>query len=211
MIFYILGVLVQEEKTMNLDLCMRRVEDAISYAETEGNITAYNWNEALAEKTVVAFGTGKFFEDTHERLFKMVDVQYLCDNNSEKWGKELYGRRCISPEQLKELDNIFVIIVMGDCRYVMKQLKEMGICSMHIGELHFSHYEKGKDCRWLRDAVPQIQKTLGLLADDRSRDIWTNVFCNKIYLSATDINYDKFAEGGEYFQNGYWSWSCVKI
>ena len=29
----------------------------------DGNVTAYNWNETLKEKTVVAFGLGKFFRE----------------------------------------------------------------------------------------------------------------------------------------------------
>ena len=75
------------------------------------------------EKVVVAFGLGKFFRDTYERLFQMVDVKYVCDNDSTKWGKEFYGKKCISPSELSQIENVFVIIVMGDCRSVMKQLQ----------------------------------------------------------------------------------------
>ena len=35
---------------------------------------------------------------------------------------------------------------MGDCRNVIKQLKQYSILSMPITELHFSNYKKGYDC-----------------------------------------------------------------
>lgn len=183
---------------------MTQIEESIEYACVDGHITAYNWNETLADRTVVAFGTGKFFRDTHERLFRMVDVQYVCDNNSEKWGQTFYGKKCISPNELVNLQNVFVIIVLGDCRSVMQQLRNMNIESIHISEMHFSNYEKGKDCAWLKVALPKIEKALELFQDDRSRYIFTSVFCNKIYLSATKNPYGSFSESGEYFENGFW-------
>ena len=190
---------------MNSDKCINRIREAILYAESEKYVTAYNWNETLKEKTVVAFGLGKFFKDTQERLFQMVDVKYLCDNDSEKWGKYFYGKKCISPAELGELSNVFVIIVLGDCRNVMKQLQEMNIPSIHISEMHFSGYVKGSNCGWIKEALPKMEKALKLLADDSSREIFTNVFCNKIYLSNSNTPYESFAEGGEYFENEFWS------
>ena len=108
---------------MKLENYMDIIKEAISYAEKEGIVTAYNWNETLKEKVVVAFGLGKFFRDTYERLFQMVDVKYVCDNDSTKWGKEFYGKKCISPSELSQIENVFVIIVMGDCRSAMKHLQ----------------------------------------------------------------------------------------
>lgn len=71
--------------------------------------------------------------------------------------------------------------------------------------MHFSHYEKGRDCGWLKNALPDISSALECLADDRSRKIAAQIFCNKIYLSKSKTLYESFAEGGEYFQNGCWN------
>lgn len=192
------------ENNVDLKRCLIQIEEAIEYASADGHVTAYNWNEALSDKTVVVFGTGKFFEDTHERLFRMVNVEYVCDNNKEKWGKVFYGKECIPPYQLANLRNAFVIIVLGDCRGVMQQLRNMHIDSIHVLEMYFSNYEKGKSCAWLRDALPPIERALKLFQNDRSRYIFTNVFCNKIYLSSTKNPYETFSETGEYFENGFW-------
>lgn len=70
----------------NFSFCMQKIKEGIQYAGEPGHVTNYNWKESLRTKTVVAFGLGKFMEDTHERLFSMLDIQYLCDNNKSLWG-----------------------------------------------------------------------------------------------------------------------------
>ena len=80
---------------MNVRECMNKIKEAVVSAQLGETITAYNWNEYFKNKNVVAFGLGKFFEDTHERLFKKVDVAMLCDNNPEKWGNTYYGKKFI--------------------------------------------------------------------------------------------------------------------
>lgn len=189
---------------MNTERYMEKIKTAISYAAEEREVTAYNWNETLKERNVVAFGTGKFFEDTHERLFGMVDIKAVCDNAPEKWGQQFYGKKCISPNELKCIENVFVIIVLGSCMAVAEQMRDLGIPYIHISEMHFSNYEKGKSCMWLNKSLEDIQSVLEYLKDDTSREVFTNVFCNKIYLSKTKTPYDTFAQSGEYFENGCW-------
>lgn len=62
------------------------------------------------------------------------------------------GRKVLVSKS-KKIDNLFTIVVMGDCRNVIKQLKQYSILSMPITELHFSNYKKGYDCTWLRDSI----------------------------------------------------------
>lgn len=100
-----------------------------------------------------------------------------------------------------------MIIVMGNPLAVMEQLKQRGIEYIHISELHFSYYEKGTDATWLTDSKAKIENALALLEDDKSREIFTKVFCNKIYLSHVQHEYRSFHDGGEYFENGLWSLS----
>lgn len=193
---------------MEIKSYVKTMQEAITYAKKRGNVTAYNWNEALKEKVVVAFGLGKFFQDTHERLFKMVNIQYVCDNDRTKWGEYFNGKKCISPSELSQIENVFVIIVLGDCRTVMKQLQGMGISSIHISEMHFSDYERGISCEWLENALPNIEKALEVLDDEESREVFTKVFCNKLYLSNTEFPYQTFRSGGEYFENECWALTC---
>lgn len=186
---------------------MNKICEAIEYAQRDGVVTAYNWNETLKNKNVIAFGVGQFFSDTHNRLFEKVDIKYVCDNDRAKWGKEFFGKVCISPSELKTIEDVFVITVMDDGREVEKQLKEMEVESMPITELHFSAYEKGIDCTWLKKALPLIEKAIECLDDDKSKEIFTKVFLNKIYLSKYAERYSDFAEGGDYFYNEFWKLS----
>lgn len=73
----------------NFVACMEKINEAIQYASMEDHVTNYNWKETLSSRIVVAFGLGKFMEDTHERLFSMLNVQYLSDNNKSLWGVQI--------------------------------------------------------------------------------------------------------------------------
>ncbi len=180
---------------------IEKVTKAIEFAKKR-KPNVYNWNDTFKKHTVVAFGLGKFFEDTHERLFGMCNVAYVSDNDEEKWKHVYYGKECIEPEKIKELENPFVIAVVGNYIPLREQMRAMNIPIMHIYDLYFSNYEKGENVEWLEKELPNIKKAIELLADDQSRDVFTNIFCNKIYGSGTEIDYETFATSGEYFNTG---------
>lgn len=183
---------------------MEQIISAVDYAK-QGHVNVYNWNETLNKHTVVAFGLGKFFEDTHDRLFNMCKISYVSDNNEAKWGCEFYGKKCISPEEIKELDSPFVIAVVGNYNPIREQMRAFSIPVMHISEMHFSNYIKGVETKWIENELPNIREAINLLEDDKSREVLSNVFCNKIYGSETKTDYEKFAVDGEYFANGCWA------
>lgn len=182
------------------------IEAAIDYAKKE-KPNVYNWNETLKKYTVVAFGLGKFFEDTHNRLFDMCEIAYVSDNNYAKWGgvQSPYGKKYIKPEEIPNLTNPFVIAVVGNYIPIREQMRAMQIPVLHISEMHFSNYIRGTKTDWLEKEIPNIKDALKLFTDDRSRDIFTNIFCNKIYGSKSKADYETFASDGEYFRNGNWA------
>ncbi|MCI9229372.1 MAG: hypothetical protein HFG86_15385 [Dorea sp.] len=61
---------------------------------------------------------------------------------------------------------------------------------LHISEMHFSNYIRGTKTDWLEKEIPNIKESLKLFTDDRSRDIFTNIFCNKIYGSKSKADYE---------------------
>lgn len=87
--------------------------------------------------TVVLFGAGKFFDENRKRLRDGFGVEYVVDNDPLKWGKVFEnGIRCISPEELCKMENVFVIIttfLKADTLKIEKQLRNMGI--MHYDSL----------------------------------------------------------------------------
>jgi len=189
---------------------MQQILDAIEYAKNE-HINVYNWKETIHKYTVVSFGLGKFFEDTYKRLFKMCSVEYVCDNNTEKHGKYFYGKKCISPDDLVKLNNPFVIVVMGSYSPVRDQLRELNIPCMYISEMHFIEYQKGKCTAWLDKEKKNISKAIGILEDEESVNVFTNIFCNKIYGSLNSFDYENFIIDGDYFETGLFSLTKKEI
>ncbi|NLK73097.1 MAG: FkbM family methyltransferase [Clostridiales bacterium] len=199
---------MSDEKYLDLIL------SAIENAKNEEECNVYNWRDTLKKKNVCAFGLGKFFDDTHERLFKMCDVKYLCDNDHykvhhfseiEKFQK--MGIKCIYPHQLKEINDIFVIAVVGNYEPIRKQMEQIGIDSIHITEMHFKDYSKGIGNGWLTAALPQIKEALSLLSDEKSKEVFTSVFCNKISRKKSISSYEELFSEGEYFKTGIFTLS----
>lgn len=196
-----------EVNAVSIHSDVQRISDTIECVKRYQNVNVFNWNETLKNKTVVAFGLGKFFKDTHERLYRMCDIAYLCDNNPDYWGKEFYGCKCISLNDLKKIENVFVIAVVGNYTPIRIQMEDMGIESMHISEMHFEYYLKGNDLKWIENALPSIEYVLKKLQDDKSRLLFTEIICKKLGARYSDYSYEKLVTGGEYFHQGIWKLS----
>lgn len=80
-------------------------------------------------ETVCVFGLGKLFRDHffQEYWHEGMGVSVLADNNPDMHGKEIEGIRCIAPEQLKEFQNLLVVVFVKNAEGIIAQLKEMGI------------------------------------------------------------------------------------
>lgn len=83
------------------------------------------------EPVYVGWGMGSCFKDNINTILKKCDMKYICDNNSEWWGKSvLHSIKCISPEELYSMYNIFVIIIVDNIMAVAEienELEIMGI------------------------------------------------------------------------------------
>ncbi|WP_051671498.1 polysaccharide pyruvyl transferase family protein [Oribacterium sp. P6A1] len=110
--------------------------------------------------TYVAFGVGQFFHSFLERLDTIIGIEFFCDNDSRKWGQYLMGddRVCISPEDLKKINDPMVIICSAkdnSVRDIGKQLEEQGIPYISAKSFLHQHEIKNHSVEW-----PQkIQKT----------------------------------------------------
>lgn len=80
---------------------------------------------------LILWGTGTFYQRYVSLVQYITDVSYVCDNNASNWGKAMYGGvKCISPEQLMKLQNVFVVLMVGDeemRKEIEQQLISMGI------------------------------------------------------------------------------------
>ncbi len=87
-------------------------------------------------KQVVLWGTGYCFMKNLSKIEKYCHVQYVCDNNQAKWGREILPDiHCISPQELSAMRDIFVVIMVEDIKIafsIANQLLDMNIQSFDI-------------------------------------------------------------------------------
>lgn len=90
-------------------------------------------------ENICVFGLGKLFWNNffHHKWNEVLGQTCYCDNSPELWGKEIEGTKCVSPAQLKELENLLVVTHITEDEGVRRQLKEIGIENIvNIRELY---------------------------------------------------------------------------
>lgn len=182
-----------------------RLNKAVDYAiKTHYQIheRAIEVQEALySHKNVCIFGTGEFFEDCadqeHVRRF-----EYVGDNDPKRWGKFFKGRKCLSPQEIAEMDDIAVLIMIGEWRPVYKQLSDMGIecypmdwCVLNVYDAHYGD-------EWFEEKRKEIVDSVDLFEDDASREIYVEAICNRIAPPVATKIFNEIKTPGEYFETG---------
>lgn len=81
-----------------------------------------------AEKKTVIFGAG----ENGIRLLEIMkelgrSADFFCDNSQEKAGKSIQGVRCISYEELKQIENLMVFVSPSHAGSIYRQLERDGI------------------------------------------------------------------------------------
>jgi len=92
---------------------------------------------------MVVFGLGVQFQDCYPQLVLALgrEPDFLCDNAQEKWGRQFFGRTCISPADLAGLGkNISVVITIRRYEDVFRQLRALGIQNIFV-----ACYDQGYD------------------------------------------------------------------
>lgn len=81
-------------------------------------------------KHVCLFGIGTLLNDCFNQLVLFLgrEPDFFCDNAQEKWGKDFFGKKCISPFELGKLSKeTVVIITVKNYEDIYEQLTSMGI------------------------------------------------------------------------------------
>ncbi|NFU04236.1 TIGR00180 family glycosyltransferase, partial [Clostridium botulinum] len=89
---------------------------------------------ALRKEKLILFGASKMGETVYSLLKDGYDIDYFCDNDKNKWGKELCGLKIISPEYLskEEFKHSNIIITSMYYKEISKQLNRSGIYNYKI-------------------------------------------------------------------------------
>ncbi|MBN7573061.1 hypothetical protein C1H57_00400 [Clostridium sp. 2-1] len=188
---------------MNLNFYERKIKDAIRDATNTGSFDKRN---ILRNSNYICiFGVGKFFEEAYEQYFlnRDIKVDYLCDNNPNKWGKEYKGIKCISPDELKKLKNVVVIPLIGDLRGVQEQLDDMKIRHINPFALFFDMIVNlPMDREWFVNNSNKFLEVYNIIDDDKSKRIYADVISNRIGEKCLLNDYEEIYSDGEYFDHG---------
>lgn len=136
-------------------------------------------------KVFVAFGIGINFYSFVERLDQICRVSMFCDNNSNKWGQHLMGdqRVCISPEELPNMKDPFVIIMAEyekSIQDIEKQCDEYGIPHQRVRDFIEKENLKSVECHWpQRIQQKRIHKFIELLIHGTTE---CNFHCEYCYV-----------------------------
>ena len=87
-------------------------------------------NRINTAKYVCLFGLGALIDDCYDQIVLSLgkEPDFFCDNNSEKWGEEFYGKKCLSPDELERIaDDTVVLITVKNFESIYKQLVDIGI------------------------------------------------------------------------------------
>lgn len=194
----------------------KQLESAVAYAVETGSFHKMNLIERAAH--VCVYGLGKYFEDAfiRQNVRERFQVDLLCDGNYEKVQSivnraEYVGLRGISFEELRSIERVFVIVMLGDPTDALEQLgKAVGKenCAAYndvaLDDV-VSREEKYRNTGYFEEQQSSIFEVLHLLDDDKSKEIYVNAICNRIAPQYSRMSYAEMYQEPQYFPQDVFS------
>ena len=88
----------------------------------------------------VLFGSGVFF-NTHVKVIGNYNaIRYVADNDDQKWCSNICGLKCISPEELRSLHDILVVITVLDDK--TRRSIEAQLDMLEVNHVYFKEWER---------------------------------------------------------------------
>lgn len=152
-----------------------RVRERVATLLAQGR----DYRQVLVERTqpyrfVVLYGCGSIFREVVPTWNAQVDraIDFCCDSDSAKWGREFCGLSCISPEELASIaEQSAVLLTMEDLQPAATMLQSRGVPFVDVV------HKNALDIAGFLFATPaeEIIAPLGtvaeMLSDDRSRQV----------------------------------------
>lgn len=126
-------------------------------------------------KYVVFYGCGNIFHGivASWNLHAGRRVDFCCDSDSGKWGKEFSGLKCISPDELAGIKNdCAVYVTIGDFEAVLASLLAKGFSFVDVISKNALDIASFIAAEPQEEIISALCKTYGFLADKISRDVF---------------------------------------
>lgn len=133
-------------------------------------MTVYQKSVNSKQKFVI-WGCGYYLDLIIDRLSPSIDILFACDNDEKKWGTTVTKRKikCISPDSLRYLDNVIVLIAVKN-RRVVREIREE-LCSMNIPNCHINEAVKEYMKTYESIQIEKYESTIGQLNEPGARDL----------------------------------------
>jgi len=102
----------------------------------------------IKEKKIVCFGAGSAAEMFMDVIPKDFTIGYFTDNNSSLWGKNIKGIEIIEPIKIKDIENVYILIVSRHIAPIKEQLMSYGYKSeidfYDLYSINKNYFQMGK-------------------------------------------------------------------
>lgn len=131
---------------------------------------------------------------------KGLNIDFLCDNDKEKWGREYYGIRCLSLQELKKFKQDTLVIICGRAfKEIYRQLKEEGFSHLdRIFTNKFAIYDYFA-CHDIACILEKMEEVLETCADEESKRVYTKIIQEWFMKEYTFGNLDEICTDNQYF------------
>lgn len=159
-------------------------------------------------KNVCVYGLGKYFEDAFVRqnIQRRFGVNYLCDSSKDRLDflkqEGDYDVTYVLPEELKDVEDVAVILMLGDPRSAMEQLSQyvdlekiITFNDLILDDL--MTVNRGED--FYTEQRDYMLKAFDLLEDEKSKFIYANIISLRIAPHLATATYEDLFEGAQYF------------
>lgn len=106
---------------------------------------------------VVGYGIGQYYDYVKTKITSNIQLNYLCDARWKQIGRIYDGIEVISPDELKSMQEVFVIVFSGNQRNyqsISSMLKSMGLPYIHADKVIDAGYSiTGKQLKESGDTI----------------------------------------------------------
>lgn len=143
----------------------------------------------ISEKqNIVLYGAGGMGNITYSMLEKRgCKVCYFIDDDKNKWGTNINGVKIISRKELERQDKFIIIICIPFPEHVYKELVAEGFKNVYNFPIMMASRGFYNTSLLLKERN-KIYKVYGLLADETSKLVFTNILKHRITMNFNYFN-----------------------
>lgn len=138
----------------------------------------------VENENIIIFGTGSGGINSYKLLEAnnlKTQIDFFCDNDIQKHGKELFEIKIISSKSLKKIyNNQLIVITCTAVEQVKKQLLKLGIPKERIIFNDFTYNNLKGNYEFINKNLSEFNDIYNILEDQKSKEVFKNLLNYKI-------------------------------